>query len=130
MIKIRIREQKENDECPPATQDVEENLKNRQIAIKKYGYGPPNPSQPNEEFWAAKAEMWKIDDLKQVKTMRCGNCSAFNVSENMKNCIGKPMSGDPEATIDAGELGYCQMLKFKCASARTCDAWVEGGPIK
>ena len=32
-------------------------------------------------------------------------------------------------TIDAGDLGYCKFLKFKCAAKRTCDAWVEGGPI-
>jgi hypothetical protein len=32
--------------------------------------------------------------------------------------------------IEAGELGYCRFLKFKCAAARTCDAWVVGGPIK
>jgi len=23
-----------------------------------------------------------------------------------------------------------QLLKFKCAAARTCQAWVSGGPIK
>ena len=30
----------------------------------------------------------------------------------------------------AGALGYCRMLHFKCAGARTCSAWVAGGPIK
>ncbi len=29
----------------------------------------------------------------------------------------------------AGALGYCRFLKFKCAAARTCDAWVVGGPL-
>lgn len=33
-------------------------------------------------------------------------------------------------TVDAGKLGYCTMLKFKCAGSRTCNAWVTGGPIK
>ena len=33
-------------------------------------------------------------------------------------------------TIEAGKLGYCTFLKFKCAGSRTCDAWVTGGPIK
>jgi hypothetical protein len=33
-------------------------------------------------------------------------------------------------TIEAGKLGYCTFLKFKCAGSRTCDAWVVGGPIK
>jgi hypothetical protein len=33
-------------------------------------------------------------------------------------------------TIEAGKLGYCTFLKFKCAGSRTCNAWVAGGPIK
>ena len=35
-----------------------------------------------------------------------------------------------EDRVEAGKLGYCQMYKFKCASERTCDSWVTGGPIK
>jgi len=31
--------------------------------------------------------------------------------------------------IDAGDLGYCEMFDFKCASKRTCEAWITGGPI-
>jgi len=33
-------------------------------------------------------------------------------------------------TIEAGKLGYCMFLKFKCAGSRTCNAWVTGGPVK
>jgi hypothetical protein len=33
-------------------------------------------------------------------------------------------------TIEAGKLGYCTMLKFKCAGSRTCNAWIVGGPVK
>ena len=36
--------------CPPATQSIELNLKNRQKAIEEYGYGPLNPNEPNEKF--------------------------------------------------------------------------------
>ena len=43
--------------------------------------------------------------------------------------IGDDSSSPAEETIDAGDLGYCKFLKFKCAAKRTCDAWVEGGPI-
>jgi hypothetical protein len=31
--------------------------------------------------------------------------------------------------IDAGDLGYCEVFDFKCASKRTCEAWIAGGPI-
>ena len=30
--------------CPPATQSIELNLKNRQKAIDEYNYGPLNPN--------------------------------------------------------------------------------------
>jgi hypothetical protein len=37
---------------------------------------------------------------------------------------------DEFESIDAaGELGYCEIFDFKCASARTCRAWVAGGPV-
>ena len=42
--------------CPPATQNIELNLKNRQKAIDEYGYGPLDPNEPNEEFWAKKGK--------------------------------------------------------------------------
>ena len=61
------------------------------------------------------------------------NCAAFDQTEKMLNCIAKGIGDDSsspaEETIDAGDLGYCKFLKFKCAAKRTCDAWVEGGPI-
>ena len=34
--------------CPIATQDVHENLENRQHAIDEYHYGPANPSKPGK----------------------------------------------------------------------------------
>ena len=120
--------------CPPATQSIELNLKNRQKAIEEYGYGPLNPNEPNLKFWNAKAEMWQLDDSELAKTSLCGNCAAFDVSPDMLDCIAKGIgsedSSDPYDTIDAGDLGYCKFLKFKCAAKRTCDAWVEGGPIE
>ena len=53
------------------------------------------------------------------------------------NAISEPETDDTEGaekdawdTIEAGKLGYCTFLKFKCAGSRTCDAWVVGGPLK
>jgi hypothetical protein len=136
MIKIRIREQKEQ-KCPDATQNVELNLENRQHAIDDYGYGPPNPEEPNDEFWQKKLEIWKeqISTVEEAKKMLCGNCGVFNISKKMKDCIKTGMSGGEETQADdydmvVEDLGYCQMLNFKCAASRTCNAWVSGGPIK
>ncbi len=119
--------------CPPATQSIDLNLKNRQKAIDEYHYGPLNPNEPNEEYWAELADKWNTDDIESVKANRCGNCAAFDISEDMLDCIAKGIGSepgsDPHDTIDAGQLGYCKFLKFKCAAKRTCDAWVEGGPV-
>lgn len=119
--------------CPPATQDIDLNLKNRKKAIDEYDYGPMDPNAPNEEYWQRMAREWNMSDPEQAKSARCGNCAAFDVSESMQDCIAKGIGSepgsDPTATINAGTLGYCKFLKFKCAAKRTCTAWVEGGPV-
>jgi len=119
------------DSCPLATKDIGVNLANRQKAIRVAGYGPANPQLPNNEFWKAKAQMWN-ESVTTARSMLCGNCAAFNIKPQMIACIktGLGPQGDPEATIGAGQLGYCQMFHFKCASKRTCNAWVVGGPLK
>jgi len=116
---------KANDSCPEATQDVTLNLKNRDKAISKAAYGPENPKLPNTEFWMKKAEKWDVS-AKDAKQSRCGNCSAFNQSDEIESCIAEGIGdeGDPWAVIEAGDLGYCEIFDFKCASSRTCDAWI------
>lgn len=119
--------------CPPATLDIHINLENRQHAIDEYMYGPLDPSQPNDEFWQQIADVWHMD-VEKVKTARCGNCAAFNVSYKMKQCMANGIGSEPNSdamdTVNAGELGYCMLFKFKCAGARTCAAWITGGPVK
>jgi hypothetical protein len=120
--------------CPAPTQNIELNLQNRQKAINEYGYGPLNPNEPNEKFWQAKVDMWKLDSAEEAKKSLCGNCAAFDITKKTLDCIAKGIgddegSEDPFDVIEAGDLGYCRFLKFKCAAARTCDAWVVGGPI-
>jgi hypothetical protein len=131
---VNILNEVELNKCPSATQIIKLNLQNRQKAINEYGYGPLNPNEPNKEFWQAKADMW-LDSLENAKTSRCGNCAAFDITEKTLDCIAKGIGDDegtedPFAVIEAGQLGYCRFLKFKCAAARTCDAWVVGGPLR
>lgn len=119
--------------CPPATQDIELNLKNRQNAIDNVGYGPLNPAEPNDEFWQEKADKWKTD-IEQAKTSICGNCAFFVRTVEVLDCIadGIGMENENEGewgSIQAGELGYCNALDFKCAADRTCNAWAAGGPV-
>jgi hypothetical protein len=135
MIKlINILREADAEKCPAPTQNIGLNLKNRQKAINEYGYGPLNPNEPNNKFWQAKADMWKLDSIEEAKSSRCGNCAAFDITTKTLDCIAKGIgtdggSEDPFDVIKAGNLGYCRFLKFKCAAARTCDAWVVGGPI-
>jgi hypothetical protein len=138
MIKLLdILKEAESKKCPPATQDIQLNLANRQKAIEKQGYGPPDPSQENEKFWKKKMVKWKdqVDTADELKNMVCGTCAAFDITTKTLDCIAKGIgtdggSEDPHDVIEAGQLGYCRFLKFKCAAKRTCDAWVVGGPIK
>jgi hypothetical protein len=121
-----MTEEKFAAECPPATQDIALNLENRQNAIDIAHYGPLNPNEPNEEYWNAKAEMFG-STIEEAKSARCGNCAFFKTDEATLACIAKGIGnegGDPFDVIDAGQLGYCEAFDFKCAAARTCDAWV------
>jgi hypothetical protein len=119
----------EGENCPMPTQDITLNLKNRAKAITSAAYGPENPKLPNRAFWAKKADAWDVSE-RDAKTSLCGNCAAFNVSDDLKECIAKGigMDADPWGTIRLADLGYCEIFDFKCAASRTCDAWVVGGP--
>ena len=120
-------------ECPPATQDIKLNLKNRQKAINEYGYGPLNPDMPNTKFWMKKVDEWNLDGVEEAQQSLCGNCAAFDQRQHTLDCIAQGIDNDnpkdAEGVINAGDIGYCKFLKFKCASRRTCDAWVTGGPL-
>jgi hypothetical protein len=114
--------------CPLATQDITLNLKNRGKAIDSANYGPENPKLPNKPYWMEMAKEWEVDP-EDAKQSLCGNCAAFNQDDSMLECIAKGIGedGDPWAMIEAGDLGYCEIFDFKCASSRTCSAWVAGG---
>jgi hypothetical protein len=122
------------DTCPPATQDIVLNIKNRQNAIDNVGYGPLNPAEPNDEFWQGKADRWSVTPVEAKKSV-CGNCAVFIQTSRMLDCIatglqqGDKNVADSYDVVAAGNLGYCEALDFKCAAARTCDAWVAGGPV-
>jgi starvation-inducible DNA-binding protein len=121
-------------DCPPATQSIPLNLKNRQNAIETASYGPLNPKEPNEEFWQDKADRWKTTSEEAKKSV-CGNCVFFDRRPKTLDCIETGLaqggSGENSAwdSIDQAELGYCTAFDFKCAASRTCNAWAAGGPI-
>jgi len=119
--------------CPVATQDLTINLQNRGKAIDKADYGPMNPDEPNDAYWRKMAQRWDVP-ADEARTMRCGNCAAFNQTSRMMSCIEKGLSDDRHEdameVVEAGDLGFCEIFDFKCAAARTCSAWIVGGPIR
>jgi hypothetical protein len=118
--------------CPTATHDIDVNLKNRQKAIDDYHYGPANPDRA-EDYWSKSSKIFKVS-VATARTMLCGNCGAFDVSDSMRECIANGIKGDEpsvdaNASINLADLGYCNFLHFKCAGSRSCKAWITGGPV-
>ena len=124
MIKLRLEQLSIGVKCPAATQDLELNTKNRNNAIQAdyIQYGPLNVDEPGD-YWEKIADHWDTTEEAAKKSL-CGNCTAFDISPRMKEC----MPG--ETSDEDGELGYCHMHKFKCHSARSCYTWAKGGPIE
>ena len=126
MLKVRIRKKLPIFGCPPSTQDLGLNTENRNKAIKAehIQYGPLNLA--DEAYWERLADHWgTTPDV--VKTSRCSNCVAFDISPRMLECLPGPVS-EPIEDAD-GKLGYCWMHHFKCHSARVCYTWAAGGPL-
>ena len=97
----KMEENEEGRSCPIPTQDPDLNARNKEETMDTSGYRDP-----------ADSGAFKMTDV-------CGNCAAYNQTEDMLECIGD----------ESDDLGYCQMLKFVCSSDHTCDKWVTGGPI-
>jgi hypothetical protein len=121
--------------CPPATQDISLNLKNRQTCIDKANYGPANPNLEDKEYWKKKADQFKTTP-EIARTMLCSNCAAFIKKESIIKCIELGVAAEmdeekiAQEIVEAADLGYCELFDFKCAGSRTCDAWITNGPIE
>jgi hypothetical protein len=126
--------------CPYPTQNIGLNTKNRNYAAKNFMYGPLNPAAPNDDYWQALAEVFKPkgvkptqEDIAAAKKALCGNCGVFDISPRMQKCL-PPLTDadeyDKYALASGSVLGYCWVHHFKCASKRTCETWVVGGPIR
>lgn len=101
---IPVDEYSKNEEgmsCPLPTQDADINEENKMVAVEDADYRDP------------------ADDGGFVASETCGNCGAYNQTEDMLECIGD----------ESGDLGYCQIYKFVCEAGYTCNDWVDGGPI-
>jgi hypothetical protein len=112
---------------PEPITDIHINLKNRQHAIDEYLYGPMNPDAPGD-YWQRLGDVWGVD-AEDAETTKCGNCAAFNRKPEILDAIAEGISDEGDAVVDAAYLGYCELFEFKCAAARSCSAWLTGGPL-
>ena len=110
--------------------DLDLNTLSRNVTVKEYRYGPfnPNDEKGSEKFWEDKAEMWDTT-VEHAKSSRCSSCSAFNQNPSTINKIAKAIGDQGKKIVKQSNIGFCEFFWFKCAGARTCDAWVGGGPI-
>lgn len=125
-----FKEEEKINGYPAATQDISVNIRNRQECIDVADYGPMNPENENNDFWLKKAEMFKTT-VEEAKTATCSNCAAFVQTQEMIDAMANGLGGEPMAyaIVKLANLGYCDIFEFKCAGARTCNAWVVGGPL-
>ena len=107
------------------------NTANRNRTIKDYSYGPLNPDDEkgSKSFWEDKAELWNTT-VEAAKQSRCANCGAFDQKKSTLNKISKAIGEEGKTIVKNANIGFCEFFWFKCAGARSCDAWVGGGPIK
>ena len=114
-----------------ALTDLDLNTKNRNETIKEYAYGPANPGADDDitdNFWRQKADLWGCS-VEMVKTMRCGNCAAFDQKPETLKIMIDGIGPDGANIQKRSNLGFCELFEFKCAGNRTCDAWLGGGPM-
>ena len=111
--------------------DLDLNTLNRNVTIKEYSYGPLNPDDEkgSAKFWEDKAEFWNTT-VEAAKQSRCANCGAFDQKKGTLAKIEKAIGEEGKTIVKNANIGFCEFFWFKCAGARTCDAWVGGGPIK
>ena len=118
----------------PKAQDSIDNLDintaNRNRTIKDYSYGPLNPDDEkgSKKFWEDKAELWNTT-VEAAKQSRCANCGAFDQKKSTLRKIEKAIGEEGKTIVKNANIGFCEFFWFKCAGARSCDAWVGGGPI-
>lgn len=130
---LKKEEEIKNKKVKPkdALKDIDLNTLGRNQTIKEYRYGPLNPDDEKgtKQFWEDKAEMWDTT-VEHAKTSRCANCVAFNQKPDTLKKIADGIGDQGQKIVKEANLGFCEFFWFKCAGARTCDAWVGGGPLK
>ena len=126
-----IKKKKIKTKPDDAIENLDLNTLNRNATVKKYSYGPLNPDDEkgSKQFWEDKADLWNTT-VEAAKESRCSNCGAFDQTKSTLRKIEKAIGKEGKTIVRNANIGFCEFFWFKCAGARTCDAWISGGPIK
>lgn len=104
---------------------------NHLLAMKYEALGPIDPREPNQEYWALKAEKWQVLEG-EARTRLCMNCAHYDNSpeivEYMQNTWEpiklQELPIDPAPVDIPGDLSACcTRWTITCTAMRTCDAW-------
>ena len=125
-----IKKKKIKTKPDDAIENLDLNTLNRNTTVKKYSYGPLNPDDEkgSRKFWEDKADLWNTT-VEAAKESRCSNCGAFDQTKSTLRKIEKAIGEEGKTIVKNANIGFCEFFWFKCAGARSCDAWVGGGPI-
>lgn len=124
------------DYCPMSLQSNKVNIKNHKSTIAQHGLGPADPTQSNEEFWAAKGKVWNCS-AGDARGRLCANCEHYVETTEIKDCIDngpaktfKTSMVDPIIKdIESKPVAWCNLYDITCSPVRTCDSQELGGPI-
>jgi hypothetical protein len=103
------------------------------ILESKDSYNTPAAISKQEELTKKNAKTKADDSITDL------DLNTMNRNNTVKKYSYGPLNPDDKkgskkfwekTIVKNANIGFCEFFWFKCAGARSCDAWVGGGPIK
>lgn len=121
-------------QCPVGTMYLDVNTQNHLYAIELADYGPPDPREPNTEFWQNKMRIWDVNEGTAIMRV-CASCHHADKSPEMQDCVIEGPGGElmeselplnPVWTdIDGMPYYYCKRWNMTVNPLRSCNGWME-----
>lgn len=120
--------------CPVGTMYRDLNLANHVAAITLANYGPADTRESNPEFWAAKQNLWEVQE--GVARMRvCASCHHHDRSPEVQDCIIEGPGGELDerdvpsnpvfVDVPGTPVWYCNRWNMTINPTRVCDNWEQ-----
>jgi len=121
--------------CPIATIYAGTNISNHIACNVIASYGPPDPTESNDDFWKDKANRWSIP-LGEARSRLCMNCNNYDNSEYTMRCISKGNGAKVKVSdipfvprwVDTdAPKAVCTRFNLVTTSIRSCEDWIGHG---